>query len=525
MTVGLSRYRDLKRPTAQRREHPSSFLPKADILQRACSCGQHTHGNGECAACRKGGTDTSSAVVRNAGPEGSFSGAGQTSSTTDCGYAGSAAVDFSRITSRRLQGKPAIGESHDRYEQEADRVADFVMQGSIQPQASPSALRQPFAQRACKKCEKELVQRKTAGEMTPTAPELETIDSLDGGGQPLPASERSFFEARMGHDFGQVRVHTDTHADSLARSVQARAFTYGNHIVLQSGEPLDASPGSRHLLAHELTHTIQQGASPSIAGLTSESGDAISSGGRALGGVPTIQRLAPELVSGLTISGSSEVNHYCAKYVPSDALSCGVFPAPNTSLTAAGSKTTRPVSWSILTGATKASIVGPDVGPTVAIQGKLKSVKRNDVTVQATDGLRTALHLMTVREPSQITGTQTPTTTPHFLQTLVVYTLKDQFGEAMGAGICADETVTLCRTSHPGPAKFGDAPTNAFGQLDDDLSVGPVPTAIPANFCRKFDQVITAGGCGPLLHNTILMQATGITLIFNGGCAVGDPCP
>ena len=79
------------------------------------------------------------------------------------------------------------------------------------------------------------------------------------GGQPLPDSERYLFEPRLGHNFADVRVHADSHADSLARAVHARAFARCNHVVFTSGQYLPGTAQGRSLLAHELTHVVQQG--------------------------------------------------------------------------------------------------------------------------------------------------------------------------------------------------------------------------------------------------------------------------
>jgi hypothetical protein len=224
----------------------------------------------------------------------------------------------------------------------------------------------------------------------------------------------------------------------------------------------------------------------------------------------------------LTISGPDEVDHYCAAYVPSDAATCGTFPAPDINLSVAGAAVGATLRWSIARGTTRASVVGASTGPTARIHGESASGAQGDVIVQVTDGVCTATHFLTVREPSQMTDTQAPTVTPNFLQTVVTYTVHDQFGNPMGAGICVDETVTLCRTSHPGPMTFGDAATNAAGQVIDNLSVGP---GIPAGFCRKFNQTLTAGGCGPLLRNTLTLRNSGIILTHGASCVSGDPCP
>jgi hypothetical protein len=119
---------------------------------------------------------------------------------------------------------------------------------------------------------------------------------------------------------------------------------------------------------------------------------------------------------------------------------------------------------------------------------------------------------------------QSPSSGPSFIETLVTYTVKDQFGDAMGADICLDETITVCARSHPISPTFGDAPTNAQGQATDHLRVSVATGTLPAAFCIKLNQTITAGGCGSLLHNTILYQPAGITLTPGAGCAVGDPC-
>jgi outer membrane protein OmpA-like peptidoglycan-associated protein len=84
--------------------------------------------------------------------------------------------------------------------------------------------------------------------------------ALHGGGQPLPSSERAFFEPRFGRDFANVRVHAGPAAGELARSVHARAFTLGESIVLGAGEPATGTSPGRQLLAHELTHVVQQNA-------------------------------------------------------------------------------------------------------------------------------------------------------------------------------------------------------------------------------------------------------------------------
>jgi len=84
------------------------------------------------------------------------------------------------------------------------------------------------------------------------------INSSKGGGSPLSDEVRSFMEPRFGADFSQVRVHTDAQADQLNRSVQARAFTTGQDVFFRQGEYNPGSRGGQELIAHELTHVVQQ---------------------------------------------------------------------------------------------------------------------------------------------------------------------------------------------------------------------------------------------------------------------------
>ena len=83
-----------------------------------------------------------------------------------------------------------------------------------------------------------------------------------GGGQPLDPGVRADMEARLGHDFGDVRVHHDTRAEESARAVNAHAYTVGPNIVFQRDRYDPSSETGRVTLAHELTHVIQQRSGP-----------------------------------------------------------------------------------------------------------------------------------------------------------------------------------------------------------------------------------------------------------------------
>lgn len=84
------------------------------------------------------------------------------------------------------------------------------------------------------------------------------VDVVGSGGTPLDPGVRADMETRFGQDFSDVRVHTDTAAHDSAQAVNATAYTVGSHVVFQRDAYDPASDAGRHLLAHELTHVIQQ---------------------------------------------------------------------------------------------------------------------------------------------------------------------------------------------------------------------------------------------------------------------------
>jgi len=178
------------------------------------------------------------------------------------------------LRSTGARAKLTIGRPNDKYEQEADRVADQVMRMSDvdEAQRAERGTVQPMRiQRACPECEAELAQRQPEGEeeeiqakevsgRTPQiAPDIESrINSLKGGGQPLDSATRNFFEPRFGRDFSDVRIHTDGEAANFSRSINARAFTLGNTMMFGSGNYQPQSREGKRLLGHELTHVLQQ---------------------------------------------------------------------------------------------------------------------------------------------------------------------------------------------------------------------------------------------------------------------------
>jgi hypothetical protein len=199
------------------------------------------------------------------------------------------AIIRSILNSSEVQPKLTIGAPSDRYEQEADRVADQVMNlqnpkeqrqqafGKQESKLQRSAATEngtPDIQRLCPECEKDFqrqaapeeatedqsVQTKPAPNQTPSVSDKvqSQIQSLEGSGQPLPHSEREYFEPRFGFDFSNVRIHTDVNAAESAHTIGATAYTIGRHIVFGDSQFTPGTRTGQQLIAHELTHAVQQ---------------------------------------------------------------------------------------------------------------------------------------------------------------------------------------------------------------------------------------------------------------------------
>ena len=177
----------------------------------------------------------------------------------------------------QIQAKLTISQPDDKYEQEADRVADEVMrmpEPVVQRQSEDEERKQeeiiqrktladkitPLIQRriAATKEKKRQIQTKSNRQPQQVTPHFESGLNTLGTGQPLPKETRAFFEPRFGRDFSSVKVHTDSRADQLVRSINARAFTRGNDIVFGTGEYRPGSLEGKMLLGHELAHVVQQ---------------------------------------------------------------------------------------------------------------------------------------------------------------------------------------------------------------------------------------------------------------------------
>ena len=200
-----------------------------------------------------------------------------------------------------LQTKLRISNPGDKFEQEADRVADSVMRmpdrdsTSMQPLHVSELAPTPYSQsvqRICDECEEEIrgqpeeEEEEIQGKARDgTGLQVETdIRDNKGGGQPLPVSLRNFFEPRFGYDFSHVRVHADSNSAGIAERISARAYTIGADVAFAHGEFQPDSTVGRQLLAHELAHVVQQGAaaerqnaaSDDVTGLSKQSSIASS---------------------------------------------------------------------------------------------------------------------------------------------------------------------------------------------------------------------------------------------------------
>jgi hypothetical protein len=154
-----------------------------------------------------------------------------------------------KLLGEPLQAKLRINEPGDPYEQEADRVAEQVMRMGDSTVTAHDSLSPPTP----------LVQR-TAVRSNTGAGEIPAIvhDVLSAPGQALDADTRAFFEPRFGHDFRNVRVHSSSEAQQSANQVSASAYTVGNDIVFGAGRYQPTTHEGQRLIAHELTHVIQQ---------------------------------------------------------------------------------------------------------------------------------------------------------------------------------------------------------------------------------------------------------------------------
>lgn len=141
------------------------------------------------------------------------------------------------------QAKLAVGAPGDRYEREADRIADAIVSRSGAPPSRvnvgvPTPQRKAWASDA------------VAGDAGVSD---QAVYGL-GGGRPLDGARRAYFESRLGHDPSRVRFHSGAAAAESATALGARAHTVGRHVVFGAGEYAPGLPAGQQLLAHELVH-------------------------------------------------------------------------------------------------------------------------------------------------------------------------------------------------------------------------------------------------------------------------------
>lgn len=161
----------------------------------------------------------------------------------------------------KVQTKLAVSRPGDEFEQEANAVADQMMRmpdpllqrQRKDPDSFPSVSKEPHIQRQANS-------EGGAGEVA------SVFNNRLGAGAPLDKASRRYFEPRFGHDFGNVRVYTDTRAAESARTLKAQAFTVGSDIVFGKGQYAPGTTRGNFLLAHELAHVVQQTRSGQKAG-------------------------------------------------------------------------------------------------------------------------------------------------------------------------------------------------------------------------------------------------------------------
>jgi hypothetical protein len=170
----------------------------------------------------------------------------------------------------KVQPKLQVNEPGDVYEQEADAMAERVMRmtDGNQRKSAPNTVTGIIGrsvQRKCAHCEedekKKQVMRKSqngSGGNAVSSSFSSTLQTSKGGGASLPSGTRSVMENAFGTDFSDVRIHTDQKAQEMNNNISAKAFTYGTDIYFNAGEFQPATHEGKKLLAHELTHTIQQ---------------------------------------------------------------------------------------------------------------------------------------------------------------------------------------------------------------------------------------------------------------------------
>ncbi|OUC11749.1 MAG: hypothetical protein B0A82_26535 [Alkalinema sp. CACIAM 70d] len=234
--------------TTKLTSQPTLNLDQSGLLQRKCECGNAAGLTGECEDCQR----RQLTGDRRKDPD----------------------AVTAPVLHNWIQPKLTIGEPNDQYEQEADRVADQVMRmptpdvltsrplvhSNLPFTASPFPLQKQELKEEDEEKKKGKIQAKEEpGQVPEVTSDLEKrLRASQGKGQPLPEQTRSFMEPRFGTDFSQVRVHTDNEAAQMNRAINAQAFTHRQDIYFAADKYHPASKVGQQLVAHELTHVMQQ---------------------------------------------------------------------------------------------------------------------------------------------------------------------------------------------------------------------------------------------------------------------------
>ncbi|MEH2090584.1 eCIS core domain-containing protein [Nostoc sp.] len=167
--------------------------------------------------------------------------------------------DISRISLRRPQPQLIGSQPKDQYEQSTDQI---MLLPRPKSNINIGGIDSHIVQRECVDCEQEkeevqteLSLQRVSNNSVQTQDNIESqLSNSKGGGSPLSPEVRDFMEPRFGSKFDDVRVHTDSNATQISKSLGAQAFTHGSDVYFSA----EKSPGNNELTAHELTHVVQQ---------------------------------------------------------------------------------------------------------------------------------------------------------------------------------------------------------------------------------------------------------------------------
>jgi hypothetical protein len=173
--------------------------------------------------------------------------------------------------SRVVQAKMAVSSPSDPFEVEAEKVAsDFVKRsyspgGGSDPTIKDPTINRSISAQIARRASGDGLENSGAGLETSAETAQKISRATASGGRPLDGATRGRFEDGLGADLSAVKVHTDSSSDTLCRSLSADAFSTGRDVFFSSGTFNPGTKSGDHLLAHELTHVVQQGAAPTIA--------------------------------------------------------------------------------------------------------------------------------------------------------------------------------------------------------------------------------------------------------------------